>query len=89
MIARATPVRLSLVPPPVIRGVGTCAWSDIGLLAFVLGVHAIPLAALAAGHSWGSGVDGYAAAVAFVTGRELARELIDRVRAGALAGRGP
>ena len=88
-MTRATPLRLSQVPPPVVRTSGLGTWSDAGLLAFVLAVHTMPLAALAAGHSWGSGVDGYATAVAFVTVRELTRELIEhiRYRAGALPGR--
>lgn len=57
------------------------AGADLGLLAFVLAVHLVPLAALAAGQPWGAGTVGYATAVALVSGRELVRELVARSRA--------
>lgn len=58
------------------------AGADIGLLAFVLAVHLVPLAALAAGRPWGAGTVGYATAVALISGREVVRELAARSRAG-------
>lgn len=58
------------------------AGADLGLLAFVLAVHVVPLAALAADRPWGAGTVGYATAVALVSGRELVHELAARWRAG-------
>jgi hypothetical protein len=49
--------------------------ADVGLLAFLLALHAAPVVALVAGRAWGGGVVGYATAVALFTARELFREL--------------
>jgi hypothetical protein len=76
--ARETRLRLVRSPVPL-RGPGA-AWSDVLLLAFIIGLHAPPLVALAAGRSWGVAVEGYATAVVFVTGVELCHELRERGR---------
>jgi hypothetical protein len=64
---RAPPER-----PP--RG-GAPAGADLGLLAFLLALHALPLVAFAAGRDWGAVATGYGAVVVLLLGRELVREL--------------
>lgn len=51
------------------------AWGEIFFLVFVIALHALPLVALAAGHSWGAGVEGYGIAVVLLAGVELGHEL--------------
>ena len=55
--------------------------ADLGLLAFILALHAFPLVGFAAGGAWRAGVVGYATAVVLLAGRELVRELAACVRA--------
>jgi hypothetical protein len=64
------------------------AWGEIFFLVFVIVMHALPLVALAVGHSWGAGAEGYAIAVVLLAGAELGHELRGTVPPDVEAGRG-
>jgi hypothetical protein len=59
---------------------GASAGEDLGLLAFLFGLHAIPIVALLAGRDWGDVAVGYATVVVLLTGRELLLEASAYVR---------
>ncbi|HYS82240.1 MAG TPA: hypothetical protein VEM76_16145 [Anaeromyxobacteraceae bacterium] len=68
-------LRVVLVPAEHALREGGPAGADLGLLAFMFALHALPLVAFAAGGAWGAGIVGYATAVVLLTGRELVHEL--------------
>lgn len=76
-------LRVVLVPAEhALRDAGP-AGADLGLLAFVFALHAVPVVAFAAGGAWGVGIVGYATAVVLLTARELLHELGACVRRAA------
>jgi hypothetical protein len=74
-------LRVVRAPPEGPRHGEAPAGADLGLLAFLLALHALPLVAFAAGRDWGAVATGYGAVVVLLLGRELVRELRTWARA--------
>ena len=74
-----SPPRLRVVQPAADSPTSPApdrAGSDVGFLAFLVALNAVPLIALATGHFWGFAACGSSAAMTLLLARQLALDVV-------------